>query len=392
MKQNIKLIYILSFLRTTWFWLGVWVYWYLKFTDYAGIGLIESIMVATMTLLEIPTGAIADLLGRKNTLIVSFIGMAANNIIMGLATNLYGLIVSVVIGSLGATLFSGTIEAIAYDSLKVEGSESKYDKVVSNMNSLQLIAMCLCGALGGFVYQIDPRFPFLFAGLFNILGIIIAFFLIEPSIDSEKFSFSNFALQTKQGFVQLFKSNQVIAQTIILLIIGSIMTVSDEMIDSILAFEFGFTPVTLGIFTSVVFAFAALVSQLSSKLNLTKHFHLFILGLLVALSFIISPFVGIVFGGLSIILRNGLRLLAINTSSVLINQSAESKYRATTISTFNMLKNIPYALSAFYIGTLMDNISAKLFTFYLGLILLIMMFLVNLPKVKTSRLAFSRSN
>lgn len=63
--RNIILAYILSYLRQSCFWLGIWVYYYLRFTNYAGIGLIESIMILTMTVGEIPTGAIADLLGKK---------------------------------------------------------------------------------------------------------------------------------------------------------------------------------------------------------------------------------------------------------------------------------------------------------------------------------------
>ena len=64
-KRNIVLAYILGYLKQSWFWLGIWVFYYLRFTNYAGIGIIESVMILTMTVGEIPTGAIADLLGKK---------------------------------------------------------------------------------------------------------------------------------------------------------------------------------------------------------------------------------------------------------------------------------------------------------------------------------------
>lgn len=69
--RNIKLIYILSILYNSWFWIGIWVLYYLRYTSYAGIGLLESVMIFTSTTTEIPTGAIADLLGRKKTLTMS---------------------------------------------------------------------------------------------------------------------------------------------------------------------------------------------------------------------------------------------------------------------------------------------------------------------------------
>ena len=66
MDRNISIAYILSFAKNTWFWLGIWIFYYLKFTNYAGIGVIETVLIITMTLTEIPTGAVTDLLGKKN--------------------------------------------------------------------------------------------------------------------------------------------------------------------------------------------------------------------------------------------------------------------------------------------------------------------------------------
>jgi len=67
MKNNILIAYILAFAKNTWFWLGIWIFYYLRFTNYAGIGLIETVLTVTTTLSEIPTGAVADLLGKKKT-------------------------------------------------------------------------------------------------------------------------------------------------------------------------------------------------------------------------------------------------------------------------------------------------------------------------------------
>jgi len=63
--RNITIAYTLSFLWKCWFWLGIWVFYYLRFTDYAGIGFLEAVMITTATIGEIPTGAIADILGKK---------------------------------------------------------------------------------------------------------------------------------------------------------------------------------------------------------------------------------------------------------------------------------------------------------------------------------------
>ena len=61
--------------------------------------------------------------------------------------------------------------------------------------------------------------------------------------------------------------------------------------------------------------------------------------------------------------------------SILINKNVESKYRATTISSFNMLKNLPYLLTAYLLGALMDVITARYFALILGVILMITLFI-----------------
>ena len=118
MKRNITIAYVLSYLKHSWFWAGIWVFYYLRYTNYAGIGLIETIMIVTMTVSEIPTGAIGDLLGKRITLFIAFFLESFGNFIMAFAPNFGILALSVFVMSFGGTMYSGTAEALAYDSLK----------------------------------------------------------------------------------------------------------------------------------------------------------------------------------------------------------------------------------------------------------------------------------
>lgn len=88
-----------------------------------------------------------------------------------------------------------------------------------------------------------------------------------------------------------------------------------------------------------------------------------------------------------VLMRYNLAPIFNNLTSVVINQHTESRYRATTISTFNMLKNLPYVLTAFFIGSLMDLISARTFAFYFGLTLLVILLIqkITLDKKKFFR-------
>jgi len=133
MNRNIAISYFLSFAKNTWFWLGIWIFYYLRFTNYAGIGIIETVLIVTATLTEIPTGAIADVFGKKKTLIVAFLLEMIGAFIMAYAMNFNQLVLSVFIMCVGGSFYSGTLDALVYDSLKQDFKENKFDKVISNI-------------------------------------------------------------------------------------------------------------------------------------------------------------------------------------------------------------------------------------------------------------------
>lgn len=373
LRRNITIAYFLAFFKNTWFWLGIWIFYYLRFTDYAGIGLIETVMILTLTTTEIPTGAVADLLGKRPTLILAFFLEALGTFMMAVTPNFQILLLSIVVMCIGGTFYSGTIDALIYDSLKENGEEDTYDKKISNISMISLIAPAVCGIIGGFLYKISPSLPYFANGIGYSLGIFLSFFLIEPHIDSIKFSFKNYALQTLQGLKELFKSSEIKRQTILLLSVGFFVVIANEMHDYFLGAEFGFSEVQLGILWGVIYIISAAATQATPYLRKMFKDNLSIIftGVVIAITFIISPFLGLVLGGISLAIRASLEGVFGNLASIYINQNTESKYRATTLSTFNMIKNIPYVLSAYYIGAISDHLSAKTTAMYMGIILLL---------------------
>lgn len=373
MNKNILLAYVLAFLKNSWFWLGIWVFYYLRYTNYAGIGLIETTLIVTMTITEIPTGAIADLLGKKKTLFLAFLIQGIGNIFLGISPNFAFLTVSVFIAGVGATLYSGTMEAFIYDTLKQHHKESEYGKKIANINMLQLIAPAICSITGGFLYTVNPGLPFIAAGTLYLVGCIITIFLTEPIIDTVKFSFKNYVLQTKQGIKQLTKSIDIRNQTILLLSIGAIVVIFEEMLNDFLGVEFGFKERSMSITWAAIYVISALASQAVPwfKKSFGGKTAFLISGGIIGLTLLVSPMLGLILGGISLLVRSSFQSIYVGLTSIAINDTTESKYRATTLSTFNMMKNIPYVLSAYFVGSLADTYSAKNIAFALGVLLLI---------------------
>lgn len=371
MKRNIVIGYVISFLNNSWFWIGIWVLYYLKFTNYAGIGILESVMIVTMTFMEIPTGAVADIFGKKLTIFLAMALSGIGSLIMGFAPNFNVLVLSIVSMTIGGALYSGTMEALIYDSLKQLKKENNYSKVVKNISSLQLLAFSLSGIIGGFLYKINPGFPFILTGLAQLIGCLLAFLLKEPTVDSVKFSLKNYLRQTVMGFSQLFGRSNLRLDIFRILSIGIFIVICWEVLNDALAIGFGFSPEQLGIFAAILYLSTAVLSRLSDKF--VKLFggikaNLFI-GVIIAVSLIVSPVVGIFFGGLTIFIRVIVSKIFSNITSEVINVNTKSKYRATTISTFNMLQNLPYVVMAFAIGSTIDRLSSQRFALWLGTVM-----------------------
>jgi MFS family permease len=346
---------------------------------------VEAAMIITATIAEIPTGAIADLLGKKKTLTAAFIFMGVGGYLMARATGLTDLVTSVIVITIGGALYSGTLEALLFETLKGLKQEQRYSRSLAHTNSAKYIAIAIASIIGGFLYTTNPRFPFFFTSLAGFLGAFLTFFLKEPLIDTEKFSFRAYIRQTTQGFRQLFLNVAIKKITMILLSVGIFLVILWEMLNDALGVSSGLTPEQLGIFFTAVYLVSAVSSYFFGKFsNKLQNLMMFLLvGLFVAATLIISPILGLTGIITMVALRSFTFPLFNITISTNLNQHIESRYRATTLSTFTMIQNLPYVLSAFFIGRLIDILSVKTFSFWLGIIMIVVVGVQFLQLVQT---------
>ncbi|MBQ3138894.1 MAG: MFS transporter [Ruminococcus sp.] len=136
------------------------------------IGIAETVFHITSLIFEIPSGALADVFGRKKMLIVSTIMRMMGNIIMIFSFNLITVCLSIAFHALSYNFSSGSGDALAYDSLKRCKIESEFEKYESN----QLIIYRLCSGIStlcaGFALTIGHKIAYstdLVTGLIQII-------------------------------------------------------------------------------------------------------------------------------------------------------------------------------------------------------------------------------
>ena len=177
----------------------------------AAIGLAESIFHVASMIFEVPSGAIADVFGRKNTMIASRVVsvLAALMMIFSDSFSLIG--IAMVVSALSYNLASGTREALAYDSLKEAGIEDEYDKFASNDLVIYQITSSLATLLAGAAIALGYKKAYAidaFVGLFAI-GIAASLREAKTELCKEKSVKKKFKEVTRESALFLKNNSKV---------------------------------------------------------------------------------------------------------------------------------------------------------------------------------------
>lgn len=125
---------------------------------------VNAVFSAGMVVFEIPTGVIADTLGRRASYLLSVVVLAVTTVLYLLAAQagagpvLFG-VVSLLMG-LGFTFYSGALEAWLVDALRSVGVDDDLDHVFARSAQVTGIAMLVGTTAGGFLGQLDLAVPY----------------------------------------------------------------------------------------------------------------------------------------------------------------------------------------------------------------------------------------
>ncbi|MCE7897782.1 MAG: hypothetical protein DPW11_00230 [bacterium] len=165
------------------------------------------------------------------------------------------------------------------------------------------------------------------------------------------------------------------------------MVATENVLSDATAVELGLNSVQLGIYASVLFMVGVVFSENTEKiLKLTNSKILYLMLVAIYLiTLILMPVAGLLLGIALLFVRYAAQTVYDNFTSVRLNTVIESRYRATTLSTYSLIRNIPYVIFATGIGMMINLLSAKTFSMYFG-ILLIAMLLIYFGLSRTTTL------
>lgn len=128
-------------------------FWILAFLDkglsYATIGLLIGFREICVGILEIPTGAIADMVGRRGAMILSHVAYVAAFLTFGFSSSVAALFVAMFAFSIGEAFRTGTHKAIIFAWLRREGRENEKTNVYGITRSWSQIGSAISVVIAG---------------------------------------------------------------------------------------------------------------------------------------------------------------------------------------------------------------------------------------------------
>lgn len=128
---------------------------------------------------EVPTGAIADLMGRRTSMLV---GMGMTVVTPFLYLTIEGTLTAclvLAISGLAATFLSGADNALIYETAEAEGGVELARKAMARVSMLRLIASAMAPAVAGLLYEWHIWAPMGAKAIVALLGFAVVWGMYE---------------------------------------------------------------------------------------------------------------------------------------------------------------------------------------------------------------------
>lgn len=359
-----------------------------KGLNFTQIMVISAVSAIGTVLFEVPTGMMADRIGRKYSLILNAIFWAITCLIYMVSDSFLVFLIGEVFFSIGAAFGSGADSALLYDTLKSDHREGEYQKIEGKSMSLVFYSQAIGSILAGYLYKVDIRLPFALSFFFVMFSIWYAYRFVESPLafndlpsntaqanEAKEHPFASFYHQFHSGCQVIIKNPKLLST------IATITIMSIFFRGSFPMYQPYMKAVDIDVvwFGWLFFAFNIIAAQ-SSKfahrfMTWTKSWTLIGMGLLIVASYLGLGLIQF-WGGVALI---GLQQIYRGMSRPIFykyyNKRIPSELRATVLSTISFVINLGIALIMPLQGLLMDRVD--IFTAHL--ILSVLLFLLLIP-------------
>jgi MFS family permease len=138
----------------------------------AQFAILNAVWAGTIVLAEVPSGALADVIGRKRLLVFATLTMLVEVGMISFVPNsnisvvFYVFLINRILSGLAEAAASGADEALAYDALKEQGNPDDWGRVLEVLARFQSLGFIIAMSTGAALY--DPRLMENFCRFFGV--------------------------------------------------------------------------------------------------------------------------------------------------------------------------------------------------------------------------------
>lgn len=193
MKETVRYYLILQ--STTAFGISFISAFYVTFLlikglNYMEINVVNLFFWTTLFICELPTGAFADIFGRKKSYVISCCLFGMGMLIYGFANSFWGFVLAEVISAVGQTFASGAFQAWMIDRLHQQGFTGSFAPIFVLKQQLVNVVSIISAILGAVLGSISLSLPWFMAGGFMLTAGCIAMVYMKEDFKKTKLSFT----------------------------------------------------------------------------------------------------------------------------------------------------------------------------------------------------------
>lgn len=299
------------------------------------VGLAETVFHIVSLTCEIPSGVVADTIGRKKSLLMSSFAALMSAVVRGFLPGFGFVLLSIAFSALSYNFASGSDSALAYDSLLEEKRENEYDRFISNQTIIYRISNGIATLAAGLAVIMGTTNAHIISIGLALINIIILSGLKENLVITRKkdVSLSKRFKDTYRGAFRFLKGNTRVAG---LIFRNALVGAVDVLLLFFLQAKLPMTGIPdwlLGPLLFIMSLGGILGAKLSSKAGKYSLKKLFVICITIALSGLITEFTGIWYlmtlGGFMTSFADDLLQIR---SDIELNSMVPAEQRATLIS------------------------------------------------------------
>jgi MFS family permease len=181
MARDLRIFYLFRLLATSYVWQPCFVELMLaRGLTFGQVATLAGLYSAVLIVAEVPTGAFADRIGRRASMMVGTLAMLVSSLVSYEAHSMLVFGVAEGLAAVSMSLCSGADSAYLYDFLDDRGAAHEYAHRESVASAWHLIGAALACAAGGFLAEIDLALPYLATA-----GVALAAFLVAALLEDD---------------------------------------------------------------------------------------------------------------------------------------------------------------------------------------------------------------